>query len=512
MVSGIGNVIGGVFPAKMPQLPQIPQGSDAAQPKGDIPEYIKARMSGWGTAPNLSTVTTKITDTQDAIRQAERGDTYRLFTLYRDMTLASSHFQSELNKRKMAVCGAPYSLQPFDKTKPQDQVACDAIKYMIEDCENWDTGLGHLLDAAIWPVAVNENIFEENEDEKYQNNVRYGLKSFYCVPCELLSYKLPYLAQGGFMLPNIPGQGMLPAPNQTPIGLLNPVDPMDSVWNPDSWEPDLRFYRTYPNGFIDFSWANMYAADPMRHIIHRGTLFGGIRDNFGGAFRANMFWIFLSLQARDWWSRSMERSGAPFIVGKTNSQSVDSVNFMQSAIQTATKVFGMAIDRKDEVELIQASATNLSEGFKILFDTCNGEISKNVIGQTTSSEKRGGGGIGDGTSTVHAKVADDINQFDQKLLNNTNRRQLFKKYLTINGIPGNAPKIVWGVIDEETAGKYATVLVSLKQAGLRVKPESLETVSEKLGINVEIDPEPQTVSGGMAKGGKPAKKKESANA
>jgi hypothetical protein len=506
MRNTMGNVLSGVLPAKMPQLPIIPQGSDEVGPRGSVPMQIKGRMSGWGIAPNLSTVTVSISDIQSAIRQAERGDTYRLYTLYRDTTLGSAHIQSELNKRKMVVCGAPYSIQPFDKKAGGDGVACDAIKYMIEDCENWDMGIGHLMDACLWPAIANEKIFEDNDTGQFSNGVRYGLKKFFCVWPELISYKLPYLAQGGFNLPNQPGIARLPV--QTPTGLLNPVEPMDSVWNPDSWEPDLRFYRTYPNGFIDFSWANMYAPDPMRHIIHRGTLFGGVRDNFGSSMRSIMFWAFLSIQARDWWSRSMERFGAPFIVGKTNAQSVDSVNFMQSAIQTATKVFGMAIDRKDEVELIAANSTNLSEGFKMFFDACNREISKIIVGQTTSSEQQKGGGIGDGTATLHADVKEDIRQFDQKLLGNTLRRQLFEPFMKINGIPGNAPRIVWGGVDEEDAKGYADMLVSLKQAGLRATPESMEMISEKLGINVEIDPEPQTISGGMAsKGGKSPQKK-----
>jgi len=187
-----------MVPSQVSQAFNTQSGTEIVNPIGFPPTQIKGRTSGWSDPQNLSTVTQDISKIQGALRQAERGDTYQLFTLYRDWTLNSTHIQGELNKRKMVVSGQPYSLQPADKDNPEDVKACDYIKDMIEDCENWDVAMGQLMDAAIWPISVMEKIFDTSPDNTGRKRpIRIGLKKLVAVQPVLFCYKIPYLAPGG---------------------------------------------------------------------------------------------------------------------------------------------------------------------------------------------------------------------------------------------------------------------------------------------------------------------------
>ena len=468
-------------------------GNPSAQQVADeqLPEHIRARLSGFGQAPNLSTVTNDVSRIQAAIRQAEYGDTYQLFALYRDWMVGNDHLQSQMNIRKMVVVGQTYTIQPVDKTKPDDEKACDYIKQMIDDCQNWDTGLGTLMDAALWPVSVVEKIYapyEQQPGDKFP--VRYQLQKLFPVDKTLFCFKLPYLSPGGFGF----GQNGI-APNAIPVGLNRVANnPSDTIWDVDEWEPDLRFYSTLPNGSVDRSWANIYAPTPARHVVHRGNLLNGIRDNFGGSFRATWPWVFLSAKVRDWWGRSTERYGAPFTLVKTDVQDVNRLNLLQQALQDCTKLFGLVIDRRDEAELLNISHTDMSTAFQMLYQTCCDGISKIVTGQTTGEAAKSKSGFNGGAAQgvqSDVQVRKDYQQFDKALLGNACRRQIFEPYLKVNGIPGSC-KIVWGGFDEEGASAFADRLVKQKAAGFMPTDDAHEHISEKLGMPVERYEEPTT--------------------
>jgi len=88
------------------------------QPRGSVPFFRKARISGWGEPPNFAQFI-DMERIQAALRAAERGETWLLFTIYRDLILNYAHLQSEWQKRKMMVVGKPYSIIPQDKKKPE---------------------------------------------------------------------------------------------------------------------------------------------------------------------------------------------------------------------------------------------------------------------------------------------------------------------------------------------------------------------------------------------------------
>lgn len=458
------------------------------EPPGSIPTHIRGRLSGWGEPYNISTHldTQRI---QNALRAAERGEMTLLFQIYRDYMLGNSHLQSEFAKRLMAVIGQPCEIKPWKKrgqktAEPGNQKACEVIQDMVDNCDNWLKGLINLMQATVYPASAVEKIVEPNTDAS-KPWLRYRLKELVPVSPFLMSYKLPYMAAGGFQLPmNVPN---VIAPNAMPL-MLN--EPGDTIWNPDTWEPDLRFFRTFPNGFIDYSWANMYAPDPMRHLIHRGDILSGaIRDNFGGVMRATLFWSFFALNARTQFAQAMGKYGQPFIVAEANMADVNQQAFLSQAFQNAQQIGGLLINNDSKVQLLQTMSTNLAQGWEIFIKLCNSEISKLIIGHEMTTTTKPGG-LNEGETKQAGDVREDIRIFDQAMLRITLTR-LSRWYLDINGFQDlHAPVFTWGGLSEDDASKVLAQAQMGRQAGLQLSDDGIDRLNELTGSGYERAPMP----------------------
>lgn len=437
------------------------------------PMRLKARMSGSSEPMNLS-VNLDVARIQSALRLAERGDTWQLFTIYRDMIMGYSHLQAEWAKRKMVIVGQPQSFIPADKKSADDQTACEVIQDMVMNCDNWFDGLMHLLDATLYPVSAAEKIFEPVDGEmtyQFRHPVKYRLKEICPVNYTLFCFKVPY---------------------NTGLGVNGSVS-----YNPDRWESDLNFYRTDPGtGIVDYSLGGVYAPDPARHIIHRGDILGrSFRDNFGGQMRSILFWWLLATQDRDWWGMMMTKYGMPFVVAQVDAQNQQTVDFFTQQLALCTQLGGLVIDKRAKVELQQINQTDGSNAHKLLSDFCNCEVSKIVVGQVLSSTPKNTG-LGSGMADQAEEVRGDLRQFDTTKLADTLAKQLFRQYLRINGYRGNPPTIAWGGKKDADALTFAKTIAELKKGGIQPTDEGVEFASDRLGYPLERAPEPVVKAGG----------------
>ena len=464
---------------------------------GNIAYYKRGALSGWGEPYNLST-TLDVARIQAAIRAAERGDTWQLFTIFRDMECGYTHFQSEFAKRKLSVVGQPHVILPYKKGDKDDEKACKVIEEMITHCDNWNDGLDQLLSATLWPVSVIEKMFAPvNKSDKadYEFPVRFRLRKLDPVSPTLFCYKIPYLASG---FGNASAQGLSPQ--------FIPLGQEFGTWNPDSWEPELRIYEVFENGYPNFSPASTYEPTRDRHIVFRATnLSKTIRDNFGGQMRSILFWWFLATQARDWFGRYMQRWGSPFLLGRVDAQQKDTLEFMQQALSLSVQLGGLVIDKNAEAEMLQAASLDGATGYKAFLDICNDEVSKVVVGQTLSSSARSTG-LGSGVAKLHGEVRQDYRQSDMRKLSTCLVNQLFKHYLRINGFTGKVKMIIWGGKDETQAELLARTVKDFLDGGLQLSDDGIEVVSERVGFGLERAPEPPAPMGGMNPAGKPFKR------
>lgn len=426
----------------------------------------KAKVSNSYETPNLSANATVVT-VQNAIRSAEAGDTRSLFALYRDLTIGGSHVQAEFNKRKLAVLAQPHAILPADKTRPEDVTAALAVTTMIADADNWNDGLTHLLDSTLWPVTAAEKLFRARNlpgDMPTAVPLRFTLRKIEPVNPTLLCFQKPV----GSAARNL---------NLNPN--LNPAEP-----TLDTWESDLRFFATDGEGRVNYSYADSYPVDPVRHLIHRGHLLAGVRDNWGGPMRSIVFWWLLSVLGRDWFARAMERFGVPFPVGRTNAKDREAVEFLSTAFSLSSKIGGLVVDHDTQIELKEVAISGLADAHEKFIGICNREISKVIVGQTLSAEAQPTG-LGSGTANLQGDVRNDIRMFDCIKLGEALQKQLFAPFLQINGLRGAPPKIVWGGLGDEDAQGFASLLNVLSQAGFEPTDEAIPTMNERLGFPIQ---------------------------
>jgi phage gp29-like protein len=363
----------------------------------------------------------------NAITMAEQqGRTRELFSLYRDMLISDGHAQSEFSKRKLAVINEPLLVLPYDKNDKADVQSAKAIEDSIAEVDNMVCALSHLLDSSLYPVSVVEKVFTVDSSGKFR------LSRLVPVPHTLLDFQ---------------------------DGVLKIRDGLD---------PE--------------NTAKCAVADPAHYIIHRGNLLS-LPDQWGGPMRSVLFWWLLSTCNRGWWSRFLEKYGAPFVVGKYDSSDDASKNILDRAFRSCCRLGGLVVTKETEIELMQAASKDTGDAFNAFHDVCNREKSKIIIGQTLSSEAQALGLGGTGAATTQETVRADIRRFDALTISMTIRKNLFKQLCQINRVPGRTPHAQFGTLQNQAqADALANILQKLKVAGVEVDDPGLVTLSDVAGL------------------------------
>jgi phage gp29-like protein len=397
-----------------------------------IPRRSRKHFYNFRTEPGFQANLMDVDRVRDVLAGAELGNVRDLFSLYRDVLASDSHIQCEFAKRKLAVLGDSISIQPADKSRPDDIRAAlaiqDLVNYFQEDLVR---ACNHLLDSTLYPVALVEKVFKPST----RPGLRYELARLNPVPHLDIDYTTGFL----------------------------------QLWEVDPQLGYVTGRRESPN--------------PNRYVLHRGHLLQ-LADFWGGPFRCLLFWWLLSAMSRDWWSRFLDRYGAPFLVGKFDPADDETRSALTQAFQAATKIFGLVVSTETQVELVQAASQQNGEAFKAFKDVCDDEKSKVILGQVGSARPMSTG-MNSGVSKQHESVRQDIRQYDQMLLGLTLGNQLFRQYLDINGIPGATPRIIWGGVSTEEQQALGDLLASLATAGLEPTDAGITTLSERIAFPLQ---------------------------
>ena len=86
----------------------------------------QAKVSG-AAQPQYLATNLDVSRIQNALRTAERGDTWQLFTIFRDMVTGYGHLTAEWAKRKAVITGNPEALVPYTPDDPDDIIALSLI-------------------------------------------------------------------------------------------------------------------------------------------------------------------------------------------------------------------------------------------------------------------------------------------------------------------------------------------------------------------------------------------------
>ncbi len=360
---------------------------------------------------------------------ASRGEMEDYFSLCRDIISGHSHASAEFGKRKLAVLGDDFRLSPYNPKDAADSTVSKAIESNLESLDEWMDVQLHLLDSTLYPVSLVEKIYRPS---------------------------------------NRPGW-------HYEIAELRPVPHRLLTWT----SGELRIRDVDARGNV---LATSHAPDPMRYIVARVHAHTGIPDTWGGPMRAVVFWWLFAVMDRHWWARFLDRFGAPFIVAKYDDAEDDARVILNSAFQTASKLFGLAVPRSVEIELQQASST-ATDAFEKFHATANAELSKVIVGQTLSAEGQNLG-LGGGQASVQESVRQDIRQFDARRLGHILRTQLFAPLCRLNAWQGKPPIAAWGGESAAELTAIGSVLPSLADAGVELTDDGIEVLSGRLGLGL----------------------------
>ena len=371
-----------------------------------------------------------------AISLAEQGDTRDLFTIYRDVLTADTHLQSVIDTRFLAVIGDDIDFQPADPDNKDDVAACEAIEAAVDRLPDFMGLCRDLMWGTVWPLAMVERLYKPADEP----GLRFDWGNLISVPDTLFRWTSGFLE-------------------------VAEVDPKTR-------RATGRFFRP----------------EPSRYITHRGHLLR-TPDCWGGPMRSLVWWFFLGVMDRDWWVRFLDKFGTPFMVGKFEKTDDRSRQILERAFKLSTKIGGVVVNKETQIELLKVSANDSAGAYKDFHEVCNREKSKRVLGQTLSTEAQATG-MNSGNASLHSQVRGDIRSFDAKRLDQTLRQQLFAPWLRLNGFTGRPPHAVFGAEETEETTTTATVLSSLKTAGLRLADEGLPTLSKRVGLPIERDDAP----------------------
>jgi phage gp29-like protein len=371
-----------------------------------------------------------------ALRNAEAGECQDLFAIYRDFILAHSHIQTEFAKRKLAPLNKALTFAPADPKNKDDLRAAEACKQLARTPGWLQTGMNHLLNGHLYPVAVLEQCYQ-----KAPVNNPYGLRY---IPREFAI---------------------------VPYHLLDWTDGRLMIWHAD------------PNTGHRLGTKFDPATRGPRYIVHRGHLLTHIPDNWGGPLRAALFWFLFATQDRDWWVRFLDRFGAPFLVAQYEDGDTKSKNSLVAAFSAATRLFGLVVNKETEIKVHTVQSQSHGEAFKTFHEFANDELSKLILGQTMTTTAKGGA-LGSSQAQVQMTVLEDINAFDLTALAQTVNSHIIQPFLEFNGLPGQAELQV----ATDTGADLATKAEGLKAAtaaGLEPTDEGIQQYSESLGIPLQ---------------------------
>ena len=467
-----------------------------------VPETILAKLSGLGEPPQLGSGAT-LANIQYSLRVAERGEPYYLWTLFRDMTRNDSHLQAEIGKRIMSFMGQAETIEPFDKTNPDDVAAAEVIQDMIDNCDNWNKGSVHLALGHIWPITGAEKIYEPvngSDLHKWKHPVAYRLKKLHPIPYALYTYKIAYYNLNS--IGSDPSSGIVPSGNMTQSGMM-PIQqtrgyaPLDRnligednpalIWNPEDWHADLRFYNTYENGLIDWTMERCYKADPVRHVLHSSDVAtAGLRENYQGVMQGLLPWWLFSQSGRDWFARAMERHASPFAIAYANTANKNIFDLLTKAFNQATKTNALIVPPQAKIELKEVQASGMADAYAKFIEVCNTEKTKAILGQTLSTSSKGSGMMGgSGVADLHGEVKEEWALYDKRTYCEMQRKQIFEPFLRINGYKGRCRSVRGGISAQQLA-LLAKSLQQLAQCGIFVDESDEQKLTNSVGFKMKI--------------------------
>ncbi len=308
------------------------------------------------------------------LRQAAHGDTRAYYALAEELEERDSHYCAVLNVRKRAVVGLDISVAPADDTPAAAEHAALIERFIARD-----------------------DLIEELFD-----------------------------------LQDAVGKGVALLEIDWAVGDA-PLLPRRLIWRDPrhfAWDP-----QTLSRPLIRGEGGNTSELPAWKFVFHRQQAKSGVPGRDGLARQCAFLSLFKSLTVKGWVA-FCETYGQPYRIGKygPSASETDRRTLLDAVLSIAADA-GAIIPESMQIEFVQTDVSGSAGAFEALARYANQEISKLVLGQTTTTEAISGGHA---VSQEHRLVQDDIERADARALAATLTRDLIVPIIALNFGPQDA--------------------------------------------------------------------------
>ena len=251
--------------------------------------------------------------------------------------------------------------------------------------------------------------------------------------------------------------------------------PKELKWKDHGW---FEFDRDDGETLLLREVATSAPLSPYKFIVHQHKSKSGLPIR-GGIFRPVVWmWMFKNFSIKDW-VIFCEAYGQPVRVGKYGAgASQKDKDILMRAVANIGSDAAAIIPESMQIEFIEAASKSGSiDAFERLCNFCDMQISKAVLGQTTTTDAVSGGHA---VSKEHNDVRGDIERADSKQLAATLNQQLVRMIVDLNKGPQKRyPHITIGREDDVDTDKLSTTAQRAVNMGMKVSASRLR---DKLGL------------------------------
>jgi len=340
-------------------------------------------------------------------QMADQGDPHAQCELFEEMEEKDLHLTSVLGTRKRAVSGLEIRVEAPDGADAREKKAADLLGEHLAGIENLSEKLVDVLDAIGKGYSASEIIWEIYKQEAIIADIKW----------------------------------------REPKWFRFDQDTMSELRMLDIASPDGR------------------ALTPFKYVTHFHKAKSGIPVRGGILRPCAWMYLFKNYDFKDWVTFA-EIYAQPLRVGKyPNSASEQEKDVLLQAVANMGSDAAAIIPESMLIEFVEAGGkTGSTDLYERLARFCDEQMSKGVLGQTSSADAQSGG-IGTGQADLHGEVRDDLLKSDARQLSGTLSRDIGRPIIDLNmGPVRRYPKITVIVEDPEDLallGKNANLLHSM---------------------------------------------------
>jgi phage gp29-like protein len=218
-----------------------------------------------------------------------------------------------------------------------------------------------------------------------------------------------------------------------------------------------------------------------KFIVHRHKAKSGLTIRSGLARVASWSWMMKAFTSKDW-AIYTQNYGMPIRIGRYEQTASDADKaVLWRAVANVAGDCAAIIPKGMEIEFVglkDSAKGSGTEGYLARCDWLDRQISKLVLGQTTTTDAVSGGHA---VSQEHRLVQEDIERADAKMISATLTRQLVPLMIALNfGPQSKYPRIMIGRPDEVPLNDVVNALDKLGPHGLTVE---LSEFRDRLGFS-----------------------------